>query len=77
MIFVKIVLCFMQIHFKMKAICTSSVQYAGYLMEPIRIVQRILLDLPEFMEFIKDAKGLPLSDHIESGYKDILRFLGI
>lgn len=42
-----------------------------------RIVQRILLDLPEFMEFIKDAKGLPLSEHIDSGFKDILKFLEI
>ena len=42
-----------------------------------RIVQRILLDLPEFIEFIKDAKGLPLSEHIDSGFKDILKFLGI
>ena len=41
------------------------------------IVQRILLDLPEFIEFIKDAKGLPLSEHIDSGFKDILKFLGI
>lgn len=51
--------------------------HAIYQIKEKRIVQRILLDLPEFMEFIKDAKGLPLSDHIESGYKDILRFLGI
>lgn len=42
-----------------------------------RIVQRILLDLPEFMEFIKDAKGLPLSEHIESEFKDILKFMGL
>ena len=41
-----------------------------------RIVQKILLDLPEFMEFIKDAKGLSLSEHIDSGFKDILKFLG-
>lgn len=33
------------------------------------IVQRILLDLLEFMEFIKDAKGLPLSEHIDSGLR--------
>lgn len=32
-------------------------------------VQRILLDLLEFMEFIKDAKGLPLSEHIDSGLR--------
>ena len=42
-----------------------------------RIVQRILLDLPEFMEFIKDAKGLPLSEHIDSRFNNILKFLGI
>lgn len=41
-----------------------------------RIVQRILLDLPEFMEFIKDAKGIPLSEHVVSGFKDIIKFLG-
>ena len=41
-----------------------------------RIVQRILLDLPEFMEFIKDAKGIPLSEHVDSGFKDIIKFLG-
>ena len=40
------------------------------------IVQRILLDLPEFMEFIKDAKGIPLSEHVDSGFKDIIKFLG-
>ena len=41
-----------------------------------RIVQRILLDLPEIMEFIKDAKGIPLSEHVDSGFKDIIKFLG-
>ena len=42
-----------------------------------RIVQRILLDLPEFMEFIKDAKGISLSEHVDSGFKDIIKFLGL
>lgn len=42
-----------------------------------RIVQRILLDLPEFMEFIKDAKGLPLSEHIDTEFKDIVKFMGL
>ena len=41
------------------------------------IVQRILLDLPEFMEFIKDAKGLSLSDHIANGFADIAKFIGL
>lgn len=42
-----------------------------------RVVQKILLDLPEFMEFIKDAKGLPLSEHIENEFKDIVKFIGL
>ncbi len=42
-----------------------------------RIVQRILLDLPEFMEFIKDAKGLPLSEHIDNGFADIAKFMNL
>lgn len=39
------------------------------------IIQRILLDLPEFMEFIKDAKGVPLTEHISNNFKDILAFM--
>lgn len=39
------------------------------------IIQRILLDLPEFMEFIKDAKGVPLTEHINNNFKDILAFM--
>lgn len=42
-----------------------------------RVVQRILLDVPEFMEFLKDAKGLPLSEHIEKGFSDILNFMNL
>lgn len=41
------------------------------------IVQKILLDLPEFMEFINDAKGIPLSEHIKSEFKDIIKFMGL
>lgn len=41
------------------------------------VVQRILLDLPEFMEFIKDAKGIPLSQHIENDFADIIKFMGV
>lgn len=39
------------------------------------IIQRILLDLPEFMEFIKDAKGVPLTEHINNKFKEILEFM--
>lgn len=41
------------------------------------VVQRILLDLPEFFEFIKDAKGIALSEHIENGFIDIVKFMGL
>jgi len=41
------------------------------------VVQRILLDLPEFMEFIKDAKGIPLSQHIKNNFTDIIEFMGL
>lgn len=41
------------------------------------IVQRILLDLPEFFEFIKDAKGISLSQHIENEFSDIIKFMNL
>ena len=41
------------------------------------IVQRILLDLPEFLEFIKDVKGLSLTEHIENSFSDIVGFMNI
>lgn len=42
-----------------------------------RIVQKILWDLPEFMEFIKDAKGVSLSQHIENKFYDITNFMNL
>lgn len=39
------------------------------------IVQKILLDLPEFFGFIRDNKGLPLSEHIEKGFSDMISFM--
>lgn len=41
------------------------------------IVQRILLDLPEFFEFIKDVKGVSMSQHIENGFNDIANFMDL
>lgn len=40
-----------------------------------RVVKKILLDLPEFLEFIRDRKGLPLKQHIENGFSDIIKFM--
>lgn len=41
------------------------------------IVQKILLDLPEFMSFLKDAKGVSLTEHINKDFIDVLKFMGI
>lgn len=37
-----------------------------------QIVQKILLDMPEFLGFIRDNKGLTLSEHIEKGFEDMI-----
>lgn len=42
-----------------------------------RIVQKILLDLPELLEFVKDSKGLSLTEHINGNFQSILGFIGI
>ena len=42
-----------------------------------QIVQKILLDMPEFLEFIRDNKGLTLSEHIEKGFEDMISFMGL
>lgn len=40
-----------------------------------KIVQKILLDLPEFMEFVRDSKGLSLTDHLAHDFKDVIKFM--
>lgn len=42
-----------------------------------QIVQKILIDMPEFLEFIQDNKGLSLSEHIEKGFVDMFSFMGL
>ena len=42
-----------------------------------RIVAKILLDLPELIEFVRDSKGLPLSAHISEDFSSILKFMGL
>lgn len=51
--------------------------YAVHQIKEKGIIQRILLDLPEFFEFIKDNKGLPLATHIENGFSDIIKFMDL
>ena len=40
-----------------------------------QIVQKILLDMPEFLEFIRDNKGISLSEHIEKEFADMISFM--
>ena len=42
-----------------------------------RIVQKIQLDLPELLEFVKDSKGLSLTEHIEDNFQSLISFIGI
>lgn len=42
-----------------------------------RIVQKIQLDLPELLEFVKDSKGLSLTEHIEDNFQSLIGFIGI
>lgn len=51
--------------------------YAINLIKEQGIVQKILLDLPVFFEFVKDNNGLPLSDHLSENFKSILSFMGL
>ena len=40
-----------------------------------RIVQKILLDMPEFLEFVRDNKGIPFSEHVANGFVDMVSFM--
>ncbi len=40
-----------------------------------KIVQKILLDMPEFLEFIADNKGIPFSEHVANNFADMISFM--
>ena len=42
-----------------------------------KVVQKILLDLPEFIEYVRDSKGLPLSEHLENDFSEMRKFMNI
>lgn len=44
-------------------------------LQEIKRINRIKLDLSDFFAYIADAKGLPLSEHLDNGFEDILRIL--
>ena len=41
-----------------------------------RIVQKILLELSDFLDFIRDNKGLPLETHISEDFASMCKFMG-
>lgn len=40
-----------------------------------KIIQKILLDLPDFLEFVRDNKGLSLTEHLENDFDDMISFM--
>ena len=42
-----------------------------------KVIQKILLDLPEFIEFVRDSKGLSLTEHIAHNFSDIIKFMNL
>ena len=42
-----------------------------------KVIQKILLDLPEFIEFVRDSKGLSLTEHIAHKFSDIIKFMNL
>lgn len=42
-----------------------------------KIVKKILLDLPDFFEFVRDNKGLPLKTHITEDFSSIISYLNL
>ena len=42
-----------------------------------KIIQKIQLDLPEFLEFLRDSNGLTLETHISQGFSSMVSFMGL
>lgn len=42
-----------------------------------QIIKRILLDLSEFLEVVRDSKGLSLKQHIDNDFSDIIGFMNL
>ena len=43
----------------------------------MKIVKKILLELPDFLEFVRDSKGLSLSTHIAENYASMSSFMKV
>lgn len=53
----------------------GSPMYAITQIKEKRIVQKILLDMPEFLEFIRDNKGISFSEHVANNFTDMISFM--
>lgn len=51
--------------------------YSLNLIKEKKIVRKILIDLPDFFEFVRDYNGPPLSNHLAEDFKSILSFMGL
>ena len=43
----------------------------------LKIIQKILLDLPELLEFLRDNNGLSLGKHLSQGFSSMIAFMGL
>lgn len=50
--------------------------YARTQMKDLNRIKRIRLELDDFFEYIADAKGLPLEEHLKTGFADMLKAMG-
>ena len=48
----------------------------GFIKEK-RLVQKILLDLPDLFDFLKDNKGLPLREHVDNHFSKMVSFMNL
>ncbi|SDB16471.1 TIR domain-containing protein [Eubacterium oxidoreducens] len=51
--------------------------YAISQIKEVKVLEKILLDLSDFLEFIRDNKGLSISEHTEENFASMLSFMGI
>lgn len=49
--------------------------YAASQLKEAGQIEKIMLELPEFFDYIADVKGLPLEEHMKSNFRDIIKKL--
>ena len=46
-------------------------------LKEIKIVRKILLDLPDFLEFVRDNNAISLTKHLEENFTSMSKFMNI